>query len=277
MISRIDAKMLQNVSRHYRKGGLKHLLKGLPYERCAELPFVIDRLASRFGECIDYLDIGSGGDSPLPTYLLGKTSWNICCIDKHPWVNRQQELARKTMRRRPYGGRLQIIHRDALRTDLPEESFDIITSISVVEHFGGDTDAELMRVSSQWLRPGGIYILTTLVNEGYFREHFVRREVYGSDYRGDPVFYQRHYDLKSLQTRVLEPSGLRERERIFFGDYEFQGFQTFFGCPPKCVRAFYHWAQPRIARTFLSYRDYPVSRKGMHVNTTSGVIVVLEK
>jgi hypothetical protein len=119
------------------------------------------------------------------------------------------------------------------------------------------------------------------MNEGHFKEHFVSEDVYGEEYRSEPVFYQRHYDVKAVQKRLIEPSGLREVERVYFGDYGFQFFervlQRRLPRPLKPLRALYKWATPQFARRFLTYSDRPVSRADMATNTAAGVIVVLTK
>jgi hypothetical protein len=90
------------------------------------------------------------------------------------------------------------------------------------------------------------------------------------------VFYQRHYDLRSLIERIIQPSGLFEAHRVYFGDYGFQCFEKILQ-QPKPLRALYTWCTPWLAIHHLSYRSYPVSRKEMRMNTASGLILVLEK
>jgi hypothetical protein len=95
------------------------------------------------------------------------------------------------------------------------------------------------------------------------------------------VFYQRHYDVASVQQRLIAPSGLRELDRAYFGDYGFQFFervlQRKLPGPLKPLRALYKWATPLFASRFLTYSDRPVSRRDMATNTASGVILVLTK
>ncbi|MBN2475607.1 MAG: class I SAM-dependent methyltransferase [Pirellulales bacterium] len=274
---RIDGAVLREIRKHDQRLGLRHRIKGLAYERCAEIPFIVQQLQGRFGQRLKHLDIGSGGDSPLPTFLLRHSNWDVSCVDKCDWVDWQHRHAQKVMRGKPYKDRFRVIREDFLATALPAESFDVITNISVVEHFEGHLDVEAMRASARLLRPGGVYILTTPVNEGHFREFYVGKNVYGDRYQGEPVFYQRHYDLKSLDQRVIHPSGLRERQRVFFGDYGFQCFENLFQKPPRLIRTLYRWAQPHFARRYLTYNEFPASRENMRTNTASGVIVIMEK
>ena len=181
------------------------------------------------------------------------------------------------MKTNDFEARFHILEEDLLHTDLPRESFDIITNISVIEHFQNDLDTHAMRLSACLLKPGGRYILTTLINEGYFKEFFLRRSIYGESFEERPLFYQRHYDLHHLKERILRPSELEEARRIFFGDYGFQAFEILLQKPPKVLRALYQWSTSLMARNFLSYSQWPVSRRNMKMNTASGVILILTK
>jgi len=273
---KIRSNLLQKISAHHRRLGIKYLLKGLPYERCAELPYIIEYLQNNFDSHFNYLDIGSG-ESPLPSYFLKHTNWNISCIDKYSWVRRQFNFVSKVTTNKDIKSRFHIIEKDLLAANLPESSYDVITNISVIEHFEGYFDATAMKASAKLLKPGGIYILTTLMNEGFYREFFIAKKVYGVEFDGTPVFYQRHYDLTHLQTRIINSSGLLEKSRIYFGDYDFQCFEIIFQNTPKIISAFYRWATPTFAQRYLSYNDQPISRANMQMNTASGVIIIFTK
>lgn len=275
MNTAINAAVLKQIASHYRSLGVKGWLKGLPYERCAELSWIIDYLEPRFPEDLRYLDIGSG-ESPLPTFLGVHSLWEITCLDRCAWVRKQFRFSDRTSRTGRPASRFRVIQADLLEASLPAASFDLITCISVIEHFEGRADTAAIETAARLLRPGGQLILTTPVNEPFFAEFRLNRTVYGAKFRGAPVFYQRHYDLKSLAERVIEPSGLAEHHRVYFGDYGFQCFEKILQ-KPKPLRALYAWSTPRLAMRYLSYRPYPVSRKGMRMNTASGLILVLEK
>ena len=266
----ISHSSLDEIASHHRSLGLKCRLKGLPYERCAELTWTVDYLRPRFQERLRYLDIGTG-ESPLPSFLSVHTNWNVTCLDKCRWVRRQADFS-KARAGRPVG----VIEGDLLNAPLRAEAFDLVTCISVIEHFEGNTDSMAMIAMAKLLAPGGQLVLSTLVNDSHFAEFYVSKEVYGSAFVDAPVYYQRHYDLRNLRDRVIQPSGLMERQRVYFGDYGFQCFERVLQ-QPKPIRALYAWNTPGLARRFLSYRSYPISRTNMRMNTASGVIVVLEK
>lgn len=275
MDTAINASALEQIAAHQRRLGLKSRIKGLGYERCAELSWVIEYLRPSFKKPLRYLDIGTG-ESPLPTFLAIHTNWDITCLDKCPWVKKQNRFYEKTRTQRSSSKSISVIEADMLAEPLPKESLDVITCISVIEHFEGNSDTEAIKAMTRLLRPGGKLILTTLMNDRFFAEFYVKKTVYGTAFRNAPVFYQRHYDVKSVDERLVQPSGLRERERVYFGDYGFQCFEKVVQLP-KPVRALYAWNMPMLAKRCLSYRAYPVSRKNMRMNTASGVILVLEK
>jgi 2-polyprenyl-3-methyl-5-hydroxy-6-metoxy-1,4-benzoquinol methylase len=270
--ARIDSVVLKTIVRHHRRLGLARSLRGVPYERCAELAWIVGHLKARFGDVLSCLDIGSG-ESLLPTYILRNSCWQVTCLDKFESVQKQKQFLDRT------GGpsdRFRVIQANLLTADLPERSFDVITNVSVIEHFEGNLDSAAMEASARLLKPGGEYVLTTLINEGFFREFYLDRDVYDSKYDGAPVYYQRHYDTPSLTRRIIKPSGLVERERIYFGEYGFQCFEEVLQ-RPKPLRVLYMWLTAMFAKRFASYRSYPVSRKDMRMNTASGVILVLTK
>lgn len=280
MNTKINPHFLKEITRHYRSQGLYYAIKSLNYERCAELPYVLQCLEPRFGERLNFLDIGPGGESPLPTYLLKKTNWNIYCIDKFSWVRKQLDFARRTIPADVIESRFHIIEQDFLTEKFEDNFFDIVTNISVIEHFESDTDSLAMAKSARLLKPGGIYLLTTLMNEGNFREFYIEKSVYGEAFDNNrKVYYQRHYDTRAVEERLLKPSGLKEVRRTYFGDYGYRFFERVLQLPAalKPLKIFFSWAVPHFARTFLTYSLEPISYPDMKINTSSGVILTLSK
>jgi hypothetical protein len=269
---------LADLVEHTRRLGLKRFFRGMGYERCAELPLVVQQLRSSFPVKLDYLDIGSG-DSILPTYILKNSVWDVTCVDKYKSVQRQLTYAKRVGHKGDYEKRLHIIEKDFLEEELPRASFDVITNISVIEHFDESTDVAAMRKSASLLKIGGKYILTTLINEGHFKEFYLDKSVYGNHYRSKPVFFQRHYDISAFNDRIVRSSGLKELQRIYFGEYGYQFFHNFLDIqwPWKLLKVLYQWASPAFAERFMSYRDYPVSRPDKNMYTSSGVFIILTK
>ncbi|GFE58383.1 bifunctional 2-polyprenyl-6-hydroxyphenol methylase/3-demethylubiquinol 3-O-methyltransferase UbiG [Geobacter sp. AOG1] len=278
MEQRINQELLRELASHTRKLGLNRFFRGMGYERHGEFPFITSVLQPFFNFPIKYLDIGSG-ESIYPTYLLKKTRWDISCLDKFSWVQKQHRHARRIMNNTSYEQRFHVIEKDFLECELPSETYDIITNISVIEHFEGKLDSVAMEKSAKLLKKGGMYVLTTLINGDYFREFYVNESVYGVRYKEKPVFYQRHYDVKSIEERIIQPSGLREQKRIYQGEYGFPFGKYFINvCRPlRPIKVLYQWASPFFASRFLTYRDKPVSTPNMPVTTYSCVLLVLKK
>lgn len=90
--------------------------------------------------------------------------------------------------------------------DFPNETFDLITSVSVVEHIPEDSNA----IATMWrmLRPGGKLVITVPCAREAFDEH-TNCDEYGlvePDHAGY-VFWQRYYSERSLRERIWSITG----------------------------------------------------------------------
>jgi SAM-dependent methyltransferase len=274
MKSGIDKNILRQLHRHNGKLGIYRVLKSIGYERSAELPHIVGLLQDRFDRPLDLLDIGTG-DSVLPSFFLVRTNWNIWCVDKFSWVKKQSHYAGMVAPGKTRN--LHVVEKDFLDFQ-PDSLFDVISCISVIEHFEGDLDSRAMRKAATLLRPGGIFIMTTPVNEGHSKNFFRTGKVYGAHSQGG-TFYQRHYDVASLHSRLVAPSGLAEIQRIYFGEFGFPFGERFIfpRLAKNPFKVFYKWLSPYFAERFLSYSDSPIGKSDMPVDTASGVILVLRK
>ncbi|TWU66993.1 hypothetical protein V7x_25650 [Crateriforma conspicua] len=98
------------------------------------------------------------------------------------------------------------------------ESFDTIWSLSVIEHISGkDGDSDAVTTMYNSLRPGGRLVLTFPVTK-FYREDHVTQDPYGtqSKLENGKFFYQRWYDARRIQTRII--SRLKNAQ-ISFGYY----------------------------------------------------------
>lgn len=95
-----------------------------------------------------------------------------------------------------------------------DASFDIITSISVLEHIPDDTQA----VQRMWdlLKPQGRLLLTVPCAAGHSEEYLDRNE-YGLLNPGEDgfFFFQRYYDQAALQERIFRITGQPCRYAIY--------------------------------------------------------------
>jgi ubiquinone/menaquinone biosynthesis C-methylase UbiE len=106
---------------------------------------------------------------------------------------------------------------DARTLDFPDQAFDAITSISVVEHIspehGGDSQA--MAEMRRTLKPGGVSIIIVPFSRTYFAE-YVDGAVYGRQSEGPGKnFYQRFYDCDRLQRDIIDASGMELIDLLF--------------------------------------------------------------
>lgn len=105
---------------------------------------------------------------------------------------------------------------DARRLTYPDETFDLVYSISVIEHIPDDGDAVSLREFRRVLKPGG----TLVVQIPYRRK---RQDIWlPFDSKGAPLsqprFYERQYDMARLKER-LEVEGLVLTRKVIMGEW----------------------------------------------------------
>ena len=125
--------------------------------------------------------------------------------------------------------RVNVVHRDALHIPFPDNSYDIVTSISVLEHIPDDEDMLSIRKLWNLLKTGGRLIITVPCAQSY-SEEWREVDVYGQGKLGKDgnYFFQRIYDLPTLRKRVINVVGTEpllmsvfgEKEKGIYADYE---------------------------------------------------------
>jgi SAM-dependent methyltransferase len=119
--------------------------------------------------------------------------------------------------------RLEVRWMDARRLELPSSSFDLVFSLSSIEHFGGPSDiaraaAEIGRV----LRPGGHALIVT---ECFVRNHVLDSPLVQTAIRALTLGRRcgtatprcrvvEVFSPRELDTRIVRPSGLRLMQRL---------------------------------------------------------------
>ena len=109
----------------------------------------------------------------------------------------------------------QVEYQDARRLSYPDEYFDFVYSISVVEHIPEDGDRLALAEFRRVMKRNG-----TLVLEVPYRPQ--REEIFKTnDSKGHPSktlqFYERHYDAVTLKER-LEIQGLAIQQKVILGE-----------------------------------------------------------
>jgi SAM-dependent methyltransferase len=99
--------------------------------------------------------------------------------------------------------------------------FDVIWTISVLEHVAGDYDeTEALGWIWERLAPGGRLIVTVPIDHRA-RDEYRNNDYYGTQARLDPdrgVFFQRWYDEASIDQRIIRPLGMAPVERGYYGE-----------------------------------------------------------
>lgn len=116
---------------------------------------------------------------------------------------------------------------DATKLNFPNNSFDSVISVSVIEHINNDGDADAMKEMWRVLKPSGVLILTFPVSKS-FNIEYSESDTYGLnvDKMKDKFFFQRVYDEKSIKERLLNNiQDFTILEQQIFGETEY-GFYS---------------------------------------------------
>jgi SAM-dependent methyltransferase len=259
--------------------GREILVGHMDYVRCIEFPLVFQHLGLERGGRL--LDVGSA-QSHFPLYVVSRTDTRVVALDASRWVLWQKETEARLVRRGIVpSGRLDVVIADARDTSLGDEEFEYISAISTIEHIEGDGDSAAIRELARLLKPGGRLVVTVPYNYNRYRDFWVSDDTYTAVYRGERLFYQRHYDDDALTRRLVEPSRLRLKTKLIFGEPGWRCFNTLFANPrlPVLAKAPYLWTMPLFARRFARVlRDEEIrTKENLPMVTTEGALLVLEK
>ena len=261
------------------RGGWRHCLRGLDYVRCLEFPLIYNAMAMQ--PHFRYLDVGSG-QSVFPLVVAMRDEVRIVVVDQGAYVNWQLQMAQKLAERGlMHASSFHVLREDAMSLSFRDSTFDRITAISTLEHIEGDGDSEAIRELSRVLAPNGRLLITVPYNYDCYRDCYVEHSTYSARYVGKPLFFQRHYDDESLESRLIKPSGLRVVERTIFGEAGFPFFNTFYANAkiPVPLKLLYTWLAPVFAKRFLRVLkpEEVKTKPNLPVVTTEGAFLILTK
>ncbi|MEI8305818.1 MAG: class I SAM-dependent methyltransferase [Chloroflexales bacterium] len=144
--------------------------------RQLEYSFALDALLQHLKPGMRYLDSGSGA-TPLAHVISQLGVEAEACDSDAQLIAALRQLQPETI----YGTRVQYSTQDLTATSYPDESFDAISCISVLEHIPAPHDQRALCELQRILKPGGILVMTvdfTPVSTMYERAaYFAQRAV----------------------------------------------------------------------------------------------------
>jgi len=173
------------------------LLNPVSIVRYFEFDFVNSSLDFQNGNKI--LDVSS-------PYLFGFYISNKCQLEYHYTNPDERDLANvnSISTKMIFKGKYIPKSMDALNLFFPDNYFDKIISISVIEHIKDDGDSNAVKEFWRTLKPGGLFSFTVPVKK-IFEIEYRNRDEYNLDKndKADKYFFQRIYDNQKIEERLL--------------------------------------------------------------------------
>jgi SAM-dependent methyltransferase len=258
---------VQLMARGKLKRGLRYIVVPVNYWRSLEYGLVLDRASFGVGDRV--LDIGS--PKLLSLYIAEKTGAAVTATDIDDYFVSEYDLLRQLREISAQSLRLGVA--DGRRLSYPNQSFDKVYSISVVEHIPDRGDTDCVREIARVLAPGGLCVLTVPfwpTSRIDWREADFYWSHSSDAVPGGKVFFQRRYSNEDLYDRLVRPSGLRLIELSYVGERVMAGSRREF-CeflPPITGPV-----QPFLARRLLT--DPVADWRGLRKPLCA--LIVLEK
>lgn len=182
--------------------------RGLHYWLGFEYALILNQMMLEPGSRV--LDVGSGAYSVFPYLAAHLFDVQMTAIDITSRIQRQADIRKRAVRARLCRpDQVQLLQADARSLPFLPDSFDAVSIISVLEHFPNRKDAgQALAEAARVLRPEGKAWLTLPYRHS--------RTIPETD--KDRVFFQWHFSPESLANFILNPSGLVEMERIYYGE-----------------------------------------------------------
>ncbi len=244
--------------RYKAKIDVIRLLMGIGYERAIEYPWVLRALEASTGQRV--IDVGSG-NSVFPLYLHATTGAIVHCIDFDKSVLRLRGYAEKCGLGDAVRDGGLVIHQIAsLPLPYDDGFFDGLTCVSTIEHSPEDSDTATMRELMRVVKKGGRLAFSVPIAATH-QDVFIDADVYDRSYTGAPVFYERHYDSRTIRSRLIDPSGARLLALDAFGEPGFEfGRRVAYraGIGMGGLLKPFRWAMPFFAHRFI--QAVPIER-----------------
>ena len=226
-------------------------LMGIGYERAIEYPWVFHAL--QINEEDTVIDVGSG-TSIFPLFIQAFTGATVHCMDFDRSILRLETYAEKCgLGDALHNGKLVIKQCSSLPLPYADGYFDKLSCVSTIEHSPDDSDTASMLELVRVVKTGGRLAFTVPIADRH-RDVFLDSDVYNRKYRGEPVFYERHYDSRSIHERLIRPSGATLVGLQAYGEPGFEfgrriAYRGWIGMG-GLLKPF-RWAMPYFAHRFI--------------------------
>ena len=262
----------QDLYRFNTRLGLYPLLGGIPYFRYIEYPIALDMAGDLEDKRI--LDIGSGRRGRFPLFLLTRLhNSEIYSTDINDYHEEQYRLARKLGKADTIETRFFVEKQDATCFTYPDDYFDIVFSISTLEHIVNDGDSRAAAEICRILRPDGTVVISVPFDQHDFRDVYCYLDV-SFQFHDKPIFFERHYNRDALQARIIDPSGLEISNIVFFGEPRFKFWEHIFN-RILILPYFLQWISIPLRALTPLFSNYFLSVVSESDETAEGVILKL--
>lgn len=166
--------------------------------------YINEHLAMNGSADTRILDVGS--PKLFGLYLANRLPIRLECTDISPRNIDEYVIMWQSLRERAIG-QVDFSIMDARKLDAERDSYDVVYSMSVIEHIEGErADGEALLEMLRVLKPGGLLLFSVPLGN---RHQEQLRPLSGSDHVGDAGdrdrFFQRIYSPDSLNDRLLAP------------------------------------------------------------------------
>jgi ubiquinone/menaquinone biosynthesis C-methylase UbiE len=195
----LGARAIRRPSKRATNAAAWRIWMPLDVDRVWELPWA-GRAVTKPGSRV--LDVSS--PKLLACWLADREGANVVGTDL--WEAEIEEWRRLVSAADPTGqrfSRLTLEVADARNLPYEDASFDSAYSVSVIEHVEDEGDSVVMAELERVVKQGGLVALTFPFRQEFAIE-YVNHDLYGQRYEGEPIFFYRHYDDATVQSRLLD-------------------------------------------------------------------------
>ena len=166
---------------------------------------------------------------------------------------------------------------DARCLKYPDGYFDLVYSISVIEHIPGDGDKEAVNEIRRVLKRKGKAIIEVPFAK-MASDEYLKKDIYDRRYLSEPVFYQRHYDKKTIVSRLIDESKMDLENMII--TIEKTPFEKYWSYVPKFLKIPFLWIEAVVSsmnHVSFVFESCQEMEKGRFENKGMNVTLILRK